>query len=453
MKKTTSLVASALLVGSSALANAAGFALIEQNGSGLGNAYAGAAAVAEDASTVFFNPAGMTYLPDSQLVIAGHAIRPSIEFSNGGSRTLIGTPFVQPLAGGDGGDAGSWALVPNFYYVHAITPGIRAGIGVNAPFGLKTDYNGNWVGRYDAVKSDLKTVNINPSLAWRVNDKLSVGGGIDVRYIDVELTSAVDFGSACALLSGAIPLLAGCAAPQGGDGHLKLEGDDWGWGYNLGVLFEPVAGTRIGLAYRSRIDHHLKGDATFSGVPAQFGFVPSLAAATANGPIKADVTLPETASLSLFHQASEAWSVMGDITWTRWSRFRELRVLRGNGSLIGATPENWENTMRYSLGASYKYSDAWKFRAGAAYDESPVPDAFRTPRVPDGDRWWLALGANYQVGPSGTVDFGYVHIFVRDVSVNLSNPVTSAAPAVTRNLIGSYDSGIDILSLQYTHTF
>lgn len=454
MKKSGYLVALATLMVSSGPANAAGFALIEQSGSSIGNAFAGTAATAEDASTIFFNPAGMTYLPDNQLVVAGYAIRPSIDFSNRDSSTLVGHPLlVRPMTGGDGGDAGGWALLPNFYYARDIKPGIKAGIGVNSPFGLTTEYDSNWVGRYDAIKSDLKTVNINPSLAFRVNDKLSIGGGISAQYIDVELTSAVDFGSTCTLLSGAIPSLTGCAAPQARDGRLKLIGDDWSWGYNLGLLFEPVQGTRVGLAYRSKIDHHLKGDARFSNVPAQFAPVPPLAAATANGSIKADVTLPETASLSLFHQASEQWSVMGDITWTRWSQFKELRVERSNGTLIGVTQENWENTLRYSLGASYKYSDAWKLRAGVAYDESPVPDAFRTPRIPDGNRWWLALGANYKISQSNMLDVGYVHIFVQDVSVNLNNPVTSAAPSITRNLVGNYDSNINIFSLQYTHTF
>jgi long-chain fatty acid transport protein len=446
MKRITGrLTVSATLLGISGMANAAGFALIEQGGSGMGNAYAGAAAVAEDATTIFFNPAGMTYLPDSQLVFAAHAIKPSVDFDNEGSRTLQGTLLAQPITGGNGGDAGDWALVPNLYYTKAVNDSFRLGLGINAPFGLKTEYDSSWVGRYDAIKSELKTININPSLAFKVNDMVSLGAGISAQYIDVELTNALDFGSICTLAR-----IGSCAGPQAHDGRLKLTGDDWSYGYNLGALFSPTQGTRIGLTYRSRVIHHLEGDAKFSGVPTALAAAPTVQ----NGNIKADVTLPEIASVSAFHQVTDQWDILGDVTWTRWSRFKELRVERTNGSLIGATPENWENTLRYSLGLNYRYSEALKLRAGVAFDESPVPSTYRTPRIPDNDRKWFSLGANYKLSQAGSIDFGYTHIFVKDASVNLTNPVSSTLPpTITRNLKGDYENDVNILSLQYTHNF
>ena len=173
--RALSVVAIPILLPSAA--HGAGFSLIEQSVSAMGNAYAGAAASAEDATTVYFNPAGMVYLPQSQLVVGAHAIRPSGHFNNEGSVSALGRPGT-----GEGGDLGSWAVVPNLYYSHVVTPDIRIGIAVNAPFGLKTEYDKDWIGRFQAMKSELKTYNINPAVAFRVNDRLSLGLGVSVMY-------------------------------------------------------------------------------------------------------------------------------------------------------------------------------------------------------------------------------------------------------------------------------
>lgn len=434
-----------VLLTSSFNAYAAGFALTEQSGSSLGNAFAGAATVAEDASTVLSNPAGLSRVPGSQVVMAMYGIRPSIHFNNGDSRTLVGAGAGDPLlSGGSGGDAGDWAFVPNLYLATDLNDQIKFGLGINSPFGLKTEYDSRWVGRYDAIKSDLKTININPALAFQVNEKLSFGLGVNAQYIDAELSNAVDFGAICALAS-----VATCATPQARDGSLKLKGTDWSLGYNLGVLIEPLQGTRIGFAYRSRVVHELKGDATYSNIPIELAGLPDLA----NGAIKADITMPETATLSISHQINHQWSMMADVLWTGWSQFKELRVERSNGALIGATPENWHNTQRYAMGASYKHSDVWKLRFGVAYDESPVPNAFRTPRILDSSRWVLALGANFKVSQLDTLDFGYLYILMKDASINIHTPLVTSAPAIIRNLAGGYDADVSVLSMQYTHAF
>jgi long-chain fatty acid transport protein len=448
MKRITGhLAVSATLLGISGWANAAGFALIEQGGSGIGNAYAGAAAVAEDATTIFFNPAGMTYLPDSQLVIAAHAIKPYVDFSNQGSRTLVGTPFVQPLTGGDGGDAGDWAFVPNLYYAKAVNDALRLGIGVNAPFGLKTEYDDNWAGRYHAIKSELQTININPSLALKVNDMVSLGAGVSYQYAEAELTNAIDFGTICYGKLGPATCNFLKITPQADDGQVKIKGNDWSWGYNLGALFQPMPGTRLGLAYRSEIKQELDGHAYFSSVPAAFAADPHLA----YGKVKAEIKLPASASLSAFHQVNDQWDILADLTWTEWSSFQELRVIRDSGPLAGQTlsaqPEKWHNAIRTSLGANYHYSDALKLRAGVAYDESPVSNTYRTPRIPDSDRTWLSLGANYKFSQNSSVDAAYTHIFVKDSSVNQTS--TSGGG----NLVGDYNNDINMLSVQYTHNF
>lgn len=429
----------------SGLAHAAGFALTEQSGSSIGNAFAGAGTAAEDASTLLSNPAGLSRLAGTQLVVSGYAIKPSIHFNDQGSRTLVGAGVGDPpLSGSSGGDAGDWALVPNLYFATDINNQIKAGVGVHSPFGLKTEYDSQWVGRYDAIKSDLKTININPAISYQINHMLSVGAGISAQYMNAELSNAVDFGSVCTMAG-----LASCAAPQSRDGRLVMKGDDWSWGYNLGLLLEPVPGTRLGLAYRSKIAHQLHGGAKFSGVPEALSGLPDLA----NGGIKADITLPETALVSILHELDGGWSVMGDLLWTRWSQFKELRVERDHGATLGVTPEHWHNTLRYALGATYKYSDRHKFRFGVAYDESPVSEAFLKPRIPDQSRWVLGLGANFKMSDSSSVDIGYLHIFIKDSSMNLKTPILSEQPAVTRSLAGGYDSRVDVLSMQYTYTF
>jgi long-chain fatty acid transport protein len=395
------------LAGFTGLTQAAGFALVEQNASGLGNAFAGQAASAQDASTIYFNPAGMTLLPDRQLVVAGHLIKPQSEFS--------GTSDV-PGGGGNGGDAGGLAFVPNAYFAYRLTPDVHVGVGMNAPFGLKTEYDSTWVGRTQGIKSDLKTINLNPSIAWKANDTLSLGAGLSIQYAKATLTSLA-----------------------GGAGPLSVEGDDYGWGFNLGALWQMSDATRIGLAYRSEVDQKLKGAATFTAVPAN------------NGPITASVTLPDSASLSIFHKTNPRLELLADITWTGWSDFDELRIVRTSGALLGLTKENWGDTYRYSVGANYHLSDKLTLRGGLAYDETPVTnDADRTVRIPDQDRTWLAFGAQYRLSSKSTLDFGYAHLFIKDAKVDRTEPVPVYG-AVT--VIGTYDVSVDILSAQLTHNF
>ncbi len=441
-------VAGALLAMSGSVA-ASGFALIEQSASGMGNAYAGGAASAEDASTVFFNPAGMANIKGRQFVVAGHVIKPSAKFSNQGS-TTASPPSGAPVAinGGDGGDAGHLAFVPNFYYLMDVNSQVKFGLGVNAPFGLKTEYDNGWVGRYQALKSEIQTINFNPSVSYKANDMVSLGVGINYQYIKGELTKAIDFGSICTFAgapTGVCP-----NTPQLSDGFFKLTGNDWSWGYNLGALFQVNQDTKVGLAYRSKIDHELSGDANYTNVPVALAAQPSVT----NTGVKLNITLPETLSLSVAKQIGEKFSVMGDVTRTGWSKLQELRVRFANGAADNVTPENWKDTYRYAIGATYQYNDMWKSRVGIALDQSPVSDQYRTPRVPDNDRTWLTFGAGYKVSSSGTIDFGYAHLFVKDSSINKTEVIASSLPAaLTETLKGNYKNNVDIFSAQYTHSF
>jgi len=210
-----------------------------------------------------------------------------------------------------------------------------------------------------------------------------------------------------------------------------VKGDDYGWGFNLGALWQFSEATRIGLAYRSEIDSTLEGDLTFSATPTVI-------------PVTADLTLPDSASLSLFHKLNARWDLLADISWTGWSDFDELRIVRAVGTPL-VTPENWDDSYRYSLGANYHHSDKLTLRAGVAYDETPVSDAFRTARIPDEDRTWLAFGAQYRLSPKSVLDVGYAHLFIEDARIFM--PVSGVT------LDGNYDASVDILSAQLTLDF
>ncbi|HMK14453.1 MAG TPA: outer membrane protein transport protein, partial [Burkholderiales bacterium] len=360
-KPLTAAGLTALLGGLAGGAIAAGFALNEQSGSGVGVAFAGSAASGEDASTVFYNPAAMVRITGTLLSVGVHGIVPDMTFSNQGSFTgPPGGPFV-PLTGGNGGDPGKGLVIPNFYLVTDITPNIKYGFGVSTPFGLHTQYNGDWVGRYQALKSELTSYNLNPSLAYKVNDRVSFGAGFNAQYLNANLTKAIDFG----LLSG--------GAPQSADGSVGVSGRSWAFGYNLGALFQFPTDTRVGIAYRSTVHQKLEGSASFTNVPAALSADPRFV----NNRMTADVTLPDSISVSAVQDIGEKWELLSDVTFTRWSYFDNLAIVLANGQM-SVTTENWRNTYRGSLGASYRYSDSLKLRGGAGFDQSPVRNAYRT---------------------------------------------------------------------------
>jgi long-chain fatty acid transport protein len=417
--------------------HAAGFALIEQNVSGLGNAYAGAGASAEDASTIFYNPAGLMYLSGAQLILAGHVIRPSTEFS--GSATNP-PPLGTSIGGGNGGDAGDTAFVPNFYYSRELPNNFRFGLGINAPFGLKTEYDADWVGRYQAIESEVKTVNISPVIAYKAGPNLSVGVGVNFQYIEATLSQAVNQQLACLSAGGG-----GACAAVTGDLTAEIEGADWSVGYNFGLIYDINPGSRVGLAYRSKIKQELEGDASFSGANPFFTNVVGVFVPT---DVTANVTLPESVSLSLYHDINSQWALLADATWTRWSRFDELKVDFSNPlQTDSVTPENWTNSMRYALGANYRHNSTWLLRAGIAYDEEPIRNAqLRTPRIPGNDRTWLAFGANYRHSPNLSFDIGYAHLFVDDTPIDHTD-------SSGYNLVGEYENSVDILSVQMNWTF
>lgn len=344
----------------------------------VGNAFAGAGATAEDASTLYYNPAGLSRMPGRQFTVGGAAIKPSIRFNDQGSTTVTGAR----LNGGEGGDAGSWAAVPALYYATDVMPGMRFGIGLQSAFGLKTEYDNGWAGRYHALKSELKTVNLNPTLAYAVNDRWSIGLGVSAQYAKVELSRAIDFGSVCAGSLGLARCVPSGFLPQARDGKVTLDGDEWAFGFNLGALYMPTPAMRFGLSHRSSIQHKLSGGSARFDRPAGLSGPLAAASAFADSGVSATLDLPETVNLSAYVGLDNKWALLGDLNWTRWSRFEELRVKFDNGSPDSVVKEAWRNTVRAGAGVNYRYNDAWLLRGGLSYEPSPVKDAFRTPAFP-----------------------------------------------------------------------
>ena len=425
---------------------AAFFQLAENSPAGLGNAFAGGAAIAQDATTVWYNPAGLTRLNGNQLVVGGHLIFPSTKFDNEGS-TITGLSGGAPLTGGDGGDAGDNALVPNAYYARPINDDFTFGIGINAPFGLRTEYDDGWAGRYHAIESEIKTVNINPAVGYKLNDRVSIGGGINVQIAEATLSNAVDFGTIC-ILSGSPGCGALGLAPQGNDGDAEITADTTSYGYNIGALFQVSDRTRIGVAHRSAIRHDLEGDSditTFDAGSAAFAALANIV----DSDIEADVTFPATTSLSVYHQVNSQWAVMGDAIQTRWGRLPELRIKFDSGQADSVITLDLDDVWRYSVGATYMRDSRLTYRFGIAFDESPAGDAeTTTARLPDEDRTWLTFGVSYKKDDRFNFDVSYAYITLDDVDINKNANAATSEDLFRGNLVGEYEADVNLLSVQ-----
>ncbi len=465
-------------------ASAAGFAIAENSVTGLGGAFAGGAAIASDASTVWYNPAGMSRLKGAQIHAGMHYIAPTFDFKNTGSVQTLGgttTGALLPTAlQNDGG--GKAAVVPNFYYTRKLTDVVNVGLGINVPFGLATEYDEDWVGRYHTIDSEIHTMNFNPALSWQVHDRVSVGAGLNIQYMKARLTNAVDFSAVCfsaqstgvarALAAGAITPAAAAAATTpaaltatcGGfpgtgaqDGRTRNKGDDISVGFNVGMLIEPTDHTRVGVAYRSRVKHRLDGNArtnmptsitALAGAPATAALGGGILATFADGGMKATAELPDMASFSIYHDVNEKWAVMADATWTGWSSVPELRLEFDNPLRSdGVEDLQWNDTWRFSAAVNFRPTKRIVLRLGGAFDQAPVPnEEMLTPRLPDNDRIWLSAGAGYRVNDHIQVDVGYTHLFVDTTRVNR----TAATGAV---LTGEYESEANLFSGSVNYTF
>jgi long-chain fatty acid transport protein len=405
-------------------AGAAGFQLREQSSEGLGNAFAGATAKAYNLSTIYYNPAGMTRLEGDQVAGSVTWIAPVAKFE--GTNTVGGTR----VSGNQGGDAIKDAAVGAAYAMWDYRPDLKFGIAITAPFGLRSEYEDGWVGRYHAVESSITNINVTPSVAYRLTDKLSIGGGVQVSYVKARLSNDINMAA-----------IIGAGQP---DGRATIEGDDIGFGGDIGFLYEFTPQTRVGLNYRSQVKHELSGDATFTATAVQRN---ALGVNARNTGASANLTTPDTVTLGVYHEISPQWAVMSDVQWTKWSNFKELRVSYDSGRPDTVVDESWNNTWFFSLGATYTMDEKSKFHFGVAYDQSAVDDQHRTARIPDSDRYWLSLGYSYDFSPSLQTNIGYTYILGKGADIN------EASVQGSGNLVGSYDAHVNIVSASVVMKF
>jgi long-chain fatty acid transport protein len=452
---------------------ASGFQLVEQNASGLGNAYAGQAAGVKDASAIAFNPANLTRIPGKQIVVSVEPIGLKTTFGNSASTrptlpTSPPTTIAVPL-GGSGGNAGGWIPVPNAYFSWAASDRLWLGLGVNVPFGLVTEWEADWTGRFKAIKSEVQTINVNPSLALKLGEAVSIGGGLSYQRLTATLSQAVAFGGITLGAAGQVaaqtgnPLVVpGMLAQLGSagpalEGTSLVEGDSWAWGFNLGATVELGREGRLAATYRGRLKHDLDGDATFTGAPtfATTGALGALGAALnarfANGPVTAHIELPEIVSMAASWEG-ERVEVLADWSWTGWSSIQDLGILRADGSTLSSVPLIFEDTWRVGLGLNLRMNDAWTLRLGSAWDKAPVQDRFRTPRLPDQDRTWAAVGFQYRIGTKTALDAGWAHLFIKDATSGLPNQDSASSPP-TGVLAGVYKANVNVVAVQVRRSF
>lgn len=393
MKKVmlkTSLGIAVALASSQLLAS--GFALNEQSISGMGTGFAGRSSSAEDASTVFGNPAGMSRLKREQFTVGGAAVIAKSDISGPGSN----------LGGETDGDMVPVVGVPMGYYVKPIDDHWSVGFGVYVPFGLVTDYGSDDAARYWGKKSHVQVVTFQPTVSYAFNDKVSIGFGPTINRIEGELGSS----------------LINPFTPGRNDGEVKVKGDDTAVGYNIGILVQATDRTRVGLTYHSMVDYKLEGKTRVS--------TPLIGPFNGN---KFDATLklktPESVDFSLTHELDDQWTLYAGSTWTRWSRLKNITVqndvpapLAGSAFQTIIEEQNWHDTWAHAIGASYKVNKEWVLRTGFTVDQSPTNNHDRSPRIPTGDRKIFSVGAGWSPNDDMTIDVAYSYLWEEDTKVN-----------------------------------
>ncbi|WP_313489364.1 OmpP1/FadL family transporter [Stutzerimonas nitrititolerans] len=384
MKTTWLKTAIAIAAGAlSTQALAAGFALNEQSISGMGTSFAGRSSSADDATTLFGNPAGMSRLKREEVSFGMAAIH---------AKTDIKDTSGFPGNGSNDGDMVPTTAVPMGYYVQPIDDKWAVGVGVYVPFGLMTDYEGGFAGRYHGDYSEVRVITVQPTVSYRFNEKLSIGFGPTINRIDGQLESAVP--------TGPFP-----------DSRVKIKGDDTALGFNVGMLYEITPQTRAGLTYHSKVDYKLEGDTSFSG--AAFGPLAGKYDASL------DLETPESVDVSITHELNDQWTLYGGAMLTRWSRLEAIVVENEGGAPVPVISEeqDWHDTWSYAVGAAYKLNKQWTLRTGLAFDQSPTNNTHRSPRIPTGDRTAVSFGLAWNPTDDVTVDLAYSYLWEEDTKI------------------------------------
>ena len=418
---------------------AAGYGLKEQSAAAMGAAYAGVAADLSNPASLSYNPATLAGVADTDFAISLVEVVPHSTATYTSATTALGTPT--------GGNAApknfiADAPIPDIAIRHRLADDLSVGLAVSVPYGLKTDYPAGWAGRYYATKTEAITINIAPSIAWQATPELTFGASVNLEYARGQLESAIDIGTI-----GAVNHIPG-SVPGGMDGAARLSGISWETGFSLGAIWQPSSDLNIGLAYKSAITHNLTGPFTFT--LDSFGVGAAIRSATGlftNTRASAHLTMPDTLSFGGRWKVSDNFTLMSEFDWTNWSRFKNLNVVAVNPAQpADFTLANWQSTVFFSAGGEYRFSDTIKLRAGAGFDESPVPDATRTPRIPDASRTWLAGGIEYRLSPGSAINLSYGRLF--DDNSNIVQTSAGSGNTLRGNLAGATSSMVDVVGLQ-----
>ena len=387
--------------------DAAGLWLYEQATPDMGTASAGRVALASDASTASVNPAGMTLLERSQILAGVQMLYVKSEFDTA----------VAEFGGGDGGNAGGWVPAASFSYAHKVSPDLWFGVSVGSFFGLGLDYGKEWAGRYYVQEAEFLTIGINPGLGYRINDQWSVGAGVSMVNSTLEQKTAIRN--------------LGANQP---DGQLKLEDDDWGFGYNLGVLYKHSDTTRFGLTYRSEIDFEYKDSANLKGLQPPLSGIANIIG-LAGSKVELEMNLPQAVMFSAYHKVTDRLALLGNVGWQEWSSFGETAITLSSTTTTQLTQDrNFDDTWHFALGFQYEIDEPWLLSVGIAYDESPVSDRDRTPDMPLDRQWRYATGLQYDLSKDMTVGCAYELLDAGDAEINQNRG------ALAGEIAGDYSS-------------
>jgi long-chain fatty acid transport protein len=425
-------------------AQATGFFVNQQSVRALGRVNAGAVAAADDASTIFFNPAGLAYLwkddatskLDTRVSAGVQVVVPRSTLTDAGStaRTL-GTGLQElPHSGSDFKDPTNATPVPNFYFARRLGGGGYAGFGISAPFGQAAKFSDSWFGRYDAIEASLKAMNLSAVGAYTVSPGVSVGGGIDAQYVRTKLVAAIPD-----------PFAPG-GPTIATDGRSVTEGTAWTGGFNLGMMVDLPQHTRLGLGYRSAMNHRVSGEVTSSGLSGPL--------AGANGTLGAHATLrlPAMWGIGLVHRADKL-SVFAQYDWFGWSTFDEIVVSLEDGSRA-VRQARYRDAWAASAGAEYALSARLSLRGGVRFDRTPTVDGFRDTTLPDADRKWFGLGASYLWTKASTIDVAFNHVAFRDAAIDVTRIFFEGLPIQgSARIRGKADSYVNSISINFSHSY
>ncbi|MHA6204983.1 OmpP1/FadL family transporter [Dyella soli] len=446
-------------------AEASAFQLHEDSAKAMGRAYAGSATAGGDVSVVANNPAAMTELKGTYFQADVTAINFGTKFS-GTAHDVLG----RPISGGNGGDAGTTMPVPALFFATQLSDKWHVGGAFTVPFGFQTEYEQNWIGRYNALKSKFTSLDGTLSVSYDVSDNFALGLSGIAQKTSAELTSAINYNAVGlglvnqAVMAGALPPAMGQAlaqqvnliVPPGSDGIARIKGDDWAYGWQVGAFWKITPNDKLALDYRSKISHTIQGTANFS-MPANVAALLSsptvapLLAGAGGVPFThtdgtAPFTTPAVATASYWHQA-EKFGFGADVAWTKWDSFKNLTVYYSNPAQPTTTEVfNWKNSWYVSIGGDYYLNDKVTLRAGLALDTTPTSTATRDPRVPDGTRQLVSFGGTYKATEHFELNASYAHIFVNKARMN-------AVSSTGDVLSGSSDDYGNLLSLSAQYKF